>query len=132
MEISRHKPGWEYPPSAAIAVVRLKDTELEYLRLADVTVAVGTQRATAIIQDTLGLERERYLTELDRTSGPDAVRRALTARRRDEMNQPGGYWVLADSPAAVRPSTDRPVRQHDPGRPTVGRSLERHTASQLR
>ncbi len=94
-------------PSAATAMLRLRDTALEYLVLGDVTVLIDTADGIQVITDdrvdkTARAERE----EADRHPFGSAEKQAALLRMKHAelaaRNQPGGYWVAAADPFAAQ------------------------------
>lgn len=94
-------------PSAAAAMLRLKDTSLEYLVLGDVTVLVDTADGIRVITDdrvdrTARAERD----EADRYPFGSAEKQAALLRMKHAelaaRNQPDGYWVAAADPVAAQ------------------------------
>ncbi len=97
-------------PSAALAVVRIAERELDYLILGDVALAVASGRRIQVLRD------ER-VTRLD-NAAVDALQAELSAgasyaearrktadhlrEHRKYMNVESGYWILSNSVAAVR------------------------------
>lgn len=85
-------------PSAAVAAVRLGVAAIEYLVLADVTVAVesAATRVVGVITD------DRVAASV---AGVDAgaadVGEQIAGARAADRNRPGGYWVAAADPEAA-------------------------------
>jgi hypothetical protein len=106
--------GWrgvpEFPPSAAIGLVRLRGNELEYFVLGDVTVAIAQQGPSLVVSDHT-VDRASadviriFRDKLERTgSFCDArafVNPLLANHRAEHMNRSGGYWIVALDPDAV-------------------------------
>jgi hypothetical protein len=93
-------------PSAAIAVLRLNDTALEYLVLGDVTIIVDTSSGTRIVTDdrvdrTAAAER----AEADLHPFGSAEKQAALLRMKHAelaaRNKPGGFWIAAADPSVA-------------------------------
>lgn len=93
-------------PSATVAILRTRESVLEYLVLGDTTVIVETITETQILTDdrvdsTAVAER----AEANRYPiGSPEKRTALVQMKQAELaarNQPGGYWVAAADPTVA-------------------------------
>jgi hypothetical protein len=82
-------------PSAAVAVVRLGETRVEYLVLADVTVVLDSQDGLTVITD------DRVDATVSDLEGRPGVGPVVMERRARYRNQEGGYWVAAADPEAA-------------------------------
>jgi hypothetical protein len=100
--IWRLLPDWQYPPSAALSIVRVRDGQLDYLQLADVTLAVRDGERMWLSEHLDTVAHERRLLNLERSCGRLAMQDAIVKRRRTQMNRPGGYWVLSDDPTSAK------------------------------
>jgi hypothetical protein len=100
--IRRLLPDWQYPPSAALGIVRVRDGQLDFLQLADVTVVVREGDRLWLSESGETVAHERRLLELERSSGRSAMQEEIVNRRRTQMNRPDGYWVFSDDPTAVK------------------------------
>lgn len=97
------------PPSAAVTLTQLAGEDLHYFALGDVTLALVNDRTTFVFENRAGLQKERkQLAESPEArtgSAPahDSPRLAaeIRATRRNKMNRPDGYWILADDPEAA-------------------------------
>lgn len=83
-------------PSAALAVLRVAGGNLEWLVLADVTIAIETPDGIRIITDNRVAES---IAGLDPHS--PRLGEQIGAARAAHRNRPGGYWVAADKPDAA-------------------------------
>jgi hypothetical protein len=94
-------------PQATVAIVRLGGTGVDHLALADAFVVLDRHDlGPLVVTDPREVDvRARCtvpLQELDR--GSPAYERALrlvVASLRAQRNQPGGYWIAKDDPAAA-------------------------------
>ncbi len=96
-------------PSATVIAVRLTETDVEYLVLADSTLVLepADERSLVAITD----DREARVGAVLRrpmdsqpTGSPahTDAHRAYVEALRAHRNRPGGFWVAADDPAAAR------------------------------
>lgn len=81
-----------YRRSAGAALVRMRGDQLVFSTLGDVMCLVQTTDTTVRVFDD-------RLVALDRQSGELGTRAALV-KNRARLNQPGGYPIFADDPAA--------------------------------
>lgn len=94
-------------PSAAVGVVRASRDALEYLVLGDITVAVRTPDGLKTVTDnrvSLTAQPARRQAELLPIGSAEKAA-ALLEMKAGELaarNRPGGYWVSASDPGAVR------------------------------
>jgi hypothetical protein len=101
----------EFPPSAALGLVRRKGPKTEYLVLADISVIMRTDLGVHLFIDRRVDEHNRAAHEAMKAAlvSPtatlaDARERArplLADVRRQAMNQDGGYWVASTDRNAV-------------------------------
>jgi 8-oxo-dGTP pyrophosphatase MutT (NUDIX family) len=91
----------DYPPSAAIALIRFAGGVIEYFALSDVSVVLGDETQVWLLDDQVSEDREKHVVRLEAEEGADAVRSSMWHRRQHEMNKRGGYWVFSDDPRAV-------------------------------
>lgn len=96
----------EGTPSAAVAVVRLRDGCADYLVLGDVAVVFETNSGIVGISDervSHTAEDERRVADAYPIGSPDKSE-ALVRMKRAELamrNREGGYWIAAANPAAA-------------------------------
>jgi Protein phosphatase 2C len=83
-------------PSAALAVVRVREDTLEWLVLGDVTVVIDTAAGIRAVTDD---RVAASVAGLDIRSADLGVR--IGAARAAHRNRPGGYWVAAADPDAA-------------------------------
>jgi hypothetical protein len=86
----------EGAPSAAVAMLRTAGSELEYLVLADVTIALETAGGIQVITDGRVAASVAGLH-----SGTPDVGERIAERRAADRNRFGGYWVAAADPQAA-------------------------------
>jgi hypothetical protein len=82
-------------PSAALAVVRLGRDAVEWLVLADVSVAIETSGIEVVSDNRV----DASVAGLGAAT-PDLAAR-ISAARAQHRNRPGGYWVAADDSDAA-------------------------------
>jgi len=99
--------GHEGTPSAAVGMVRLRDSWAEYLVLGDVSVVLDTTTGISVVSD----ERVSRTAMAERRAadgyplGSEQKNLALVRMKRVELagrNRAGGYWIAAADPAAAR------------------------------
>lgn len=93
-------------PSATVIVARQVDDRLEYLVLADSTLAIETANGIRVITDGReGQIGRKYRAPMDAapagTAEHIAAHRAYVEAMRAHRNQPEGFWVAATNPAAA-------------------------------
>ncbi|MCF2526603.1 protein phosphatase 2C domain-containing protein [Yinghuangia soli] len=93
-------------PSATVIVARQVAEQLEYLVLADSTLAIETPDGIQVITDDReGQVGNKYRGPMDAaaagTAEHVAAHRAYVEAMRAHRNQPGGFWVAATNPAAA-------------------------------
>ncbi|MET0525822.1 MAG: hypothetical protein ABWZ91_13540 [Nocardioides sp.] len=94
-------------PQATVAVVRYDEERLDYLVLADVFVMLDSPASgPQVLTDPREVDaRNEVSTALDGltagTAEHERAMRAATAELRSRRNQPGGYWIAKDDPAAA-------------------------------
>lgn len=93
-------------PSATVIAVRQNADRLDYLVLADSTLAVETPAGIEVITDDREAQvGDRYRAEMDATPAGTpahvAAHRAYVEAMRAHRNQPGGFWVAAADKAAA-------------------------------
>ncbi|WP_202610323.1 integrase [Herbidospora solisilvae] len=90
-------------PSAAVAVLRVSDGDLDHLVLGDAVVALDRPAGPPIVTTDpreLSVSRTYEPTLAAATPGSDEYNRIL-ADLRARRNQPGGFWVAKDDPRAA-------------------------------
>ncbi|PYC80494.1 hypothetical protein C7C46_12385 [Streptomyces tateyamensis] len=93
-------------PSATVSVLRVGNSRLDYLVLADSPIVFEGRTDYSVVTDLrvdsvvpeLRAETERFATGTPEHA--ESVRRMVTAQRLTR-NTPGGYWVAAASPEAA-------------------------------
>jgi hypothetical protein len=107
-------------PSATAIIARTTPDTLDYLVLADSTLAIEhAGRIEAITDDREAIIGRRHRAAMDAAIGGstehDAARRAYIAGLRDFRNQPEGFWVAAADPDAAAHSITghRPLAEVD-------------------
>jgi hypothetical protein len=93
-------------PSATLAVVRQRESHVEYLVLSDATIAIEADGAVEIITDdrlaALLAEARRAVQNAPANSETRAQRlRELVSAQRKLRNVPGGYWLAGAVPEAA-------------------------------
>jgi hypothetical protein len=93
-------------PQSTVAVVRVRDTELEWLVLADSLIALDLGGELRVISDdrvegAAQAQRDLALHSHVGTVEHDQDVSRLVHTQRSLRNQPGGYWVAAADPAAA-------------------------------
>jgi hypothetical protein len=96
-------------PSAAIGLVRLRASRLDYAILGDITVVVRSGRRVEAVRDERVVEFDRAAVELltrELSSGAtyDHARRAVHKALRENrkyMNAQPGYWILSNKARAA-------------------------------
>jgi hypothetical protein len=86
-------------PSAAAGAVRVAGDRLEYLVLADVTVALGLHGTGGGVKVITDDRVEASVAGLH--SGTPGVAQLVAERRKADRNRTGGYWVAAADPEAA-------------------------------
>lgn len=93
-------------PSAAVAVLRLQDDQVQYLVLGDVTVVFQTSTGVQVVVDARvdgTAVPERAEADRHPIGSPEKLL-ALVHMKHAELaarNRPGGYWVAAADPGVV-------------------------------
>jgi hypothetical protein len=96
-------------PQSTVAVVRVRDGELEWLVLADSLIILDVSGELRAISDdrvegAAQAERDDALrSHVGTTEHNQSVSRLVQTQRK-VRNQPGGYWVAAADPAAANES----------------------------
>lgn len=89
--------------SACLGLVQLIDPGdgplLRYLVLGDVTIVVSRPRSLTVVDDPFAVSRESDY--LQAASGNSERFQAILREHRRMMNADGGYWIVADDPAAA-------------------------------
>jgi hypothetical protein len=96
-------------PQSTVAVLRVRDSELDWLVLADSVVVLdlgGELRAISDdrVEGAAQAQREETLRSHVGTTEHDQSVSRLVQTQRSMRNQPGGYWVAAADPAAASES----------------------------
>lgn len=96
-------------PQSTVALVRARDSELEWLVLADSVVVLDLGTELRVISDdrvegAAHAQRDDALRSPLGTTGHDQNVSRLVQAQRSLRNQPGGYWVAAADPAAASES----------------------------
>lgn len=111
-EAVRSAQGQHELPSAAFAMIRVRDGEAEFTTLADCRVIAADNGAQARLygasaHETIEagtLQAAKALLEADPNITAESLKNQLLPRlraNRQMMNQEGGYWVLGIDPAAA-------------------------------
>jgi antitoxin component HigA of HigAB toxin-antitoxin module len=79
-------------PSAAVAVLRMNEYDIEYLVLADITVLIKSNQRLAVISD------ERVSRTVEDLVGEADTFTEVMNRRSRYRNKESGYWVAAADP----------------------------------
>lgn len=79
-------------PSAAVAILRINEHDIEYLILADITVLIKSNRGLAVISD------ERVSSTVEDLAGKADSFAEVIDRRSRYRNREHGYWVAAADP----------------------------------
>jgi hypothetical protein len=93
-------------PSAAVAIVQVRDRVLRYLVLGDVTIVLDLGDQEVIVTDdrvSRTAVAERAAADVLPTGSPEKAE-ALVHMKRAELaarNVPGGYWIAASNPHAA-------------------------------
>ncbi|MFF1908332.1 hypothetical protein [Kitasatospora sp. NPDC058218] len=109
--------GNPFTPSATVAVARVHGEFLEWLVLADTTVAVRLPTTVEIIADhrvsqITGAQHAALAADL-RSLRPSGRTIALARAQREVMNTVDGYWVAAADPKAAEESLTGAARLSD-------------------
>lgn len=96
-------------PQSTVAVVRVRDSELEWLVLADSVIILDLDGDLQVISDdrvegAAQAQRDEALRAHVGTTEHDQNVSRLVQTQRSLRNQPGGYWVAAADPAAASES----------------------------
>lgn len=96
-------------PQSTVAVVRVRDSELEWLVLADSVIILDLGRELQVISDdrvegAAQAQRDEALRSHVGSAEHDQNVSRLVQTQRSLRNQPGGYWVAAAEPAAASES----------------------------
>jgi len=96
-------------PQSTVAVVRVRDSELEWLVLADSVIILDLSGELRVISDdrvegAAQTQRDEALRSHVGTTEHDQSVSRLVQTQRSLRNQPGGYWVAAADPAAASES----------------------------
>lgn len=94
-------------PSAAVALVRQLNDQLEYCVLGDVTVTMDTDDGLVVVSDSrVSATASEARAKADRYPiGSEEKAAALLEMKRGELaarNHAGGYWIAAADPAAAQ------------------------------
>jgi hypothetical protein len=95
-------------PQGAVAVVRFGETDVEHLVLADAFVVLDrAERSPLVVTDPRETDVRAECTVPLHGLAPgspayEAALPAVISELRSRRNQPGGYWVAKDDPAAAR------------------------------
>jgi hypothetical protein len=105
-------------PAAAVAVLRERDSTIDYLVLADcVLLADGPGGLHLISDDRVEhiAQDQKQAAEQEPTGSlaHSRLMRQLVTERQQHRNQPGGYWVAAADPQAVRHALDGTWTKND-------------------
>jgi len=79
-------------PSAAVGAVRITDQFIEYLVLADVTIALSSIHGLTVVSD------ERVDSTIEDLAKRNIFSAEVMKRRERYRNKQGGYWVAAADP----------------------------------
>lgn len=96
-------------PQSTVAVIRVRDSELEWLVLADSMVVLDLGGELRLISDdrverAAQAQRDEALrSRVGTTEHNQSISRLVETQRR-VRNQPGGYWVAAADPVAASES----------------------------
>ncbi|MGH3873491.1 MAG: protein phosphatase 2C domain-containing protein [Pseudonocardiaceae bacterium] len=96
-------------PQSTVAVVRVRERELEWLVLADSVIVLDLGGKLHVISDdrvegAAQAQRDEALRSPVGTTEHDQNVSRLVQTQRNLRNQPGGYWVAAADPAAASES----------------------------
>jgi hypothetical protein len=96
-------------PQSTVAVVRVRDSELEWLVLADSVIILDLCGELRVISDdrvegAAQAQRDEALRSHVGSAEHDQNVSRLVQTQRSLRNQPGGYWVAAADPAAASES----------------------------
>ena len=96
-------------PQSTVAVVRVRDNELEWLALADALIILDRNGEVEVISDdrverAATSQRDEALRSRVGTNEHDQDVSRLVEAQRSVRNRPGGYWVAAADPAAASES----------------------------
>ncbi|MEU5960342.1 hypothetical protein ABZ777_03950 [Micromonospora parva] len=94
-------------PSAAVALLRADETEVEFLALGDVTIVLdGTSGLQVITDERVDQTAKKQRRNADRFPiGSKEKQAALIEMKHAELaarNQPGGFWVAAADPSVAQ------------------------------
>ncbi|MFE0020185.1 protein phosphatase 2C domain-containing protein [Amycolatopsis sp. NPDC059021] len=93
-------------PSATVAMVRFRDSEVDYLVLSDATVLLDDGHRVEAVCDQRNHAISPELSESSRRHVPgrpdheQALRHSITVVR-EHRNRPGGFWIASADPAAA-------------------------------
>jgi Protein phosphatase 2C len=82
-------------PSATVAAIRLSETAVDYLVLADTTITLAHGSKIEVITD------DRVASTVNDLAGRDNIGQLIMERRARYRNTEGGYWVAAADPIAA-------------------------------
>ena len=82
-------------PSAAVAVLRMNEHDIEYLVLADITILIKSNKRLAVISD------ERVSSTVEDLAGKADNFAEVMNRRSRYRNKEHGHWVAAAAPDAA-------------------------------
>lgn len=104
-------------PSAAVAVLRTHNDELEYLVLGDITIVLErTDGLNVIVDDRVDATAVTERATVDRYPiGSAEKQSALVQMKHAELaarNRPGGYWVAAADPNVITHALSGAVPLH--------------------
>ena len=96
-------------PQSTVAIIRVRDTKLEWLVLADSLIVLDVDGELRVISDdrveeAAQAQRDEALRSPVGTTEHDQNVSRLVQTQRSLRNQPGGYWVAAADPAAASES----------------------------
>ena len=100
-------------PSAALAVLREHDGQVDYLVLADCTVALASLGGIEVISD----DRISQVAQAERAA--KAAFSTLVRAQRRHRNRAGGFWVASVDPAAAQHAITGRMARSQLGRAVV-------------
>jgi hypothetical protein len=104
-------------PSATVALLRARATDVECLVLSDALIILDTAEGIEVLTDSSVTEhaaeqRRAVLEERIGTAEHTQAKQVMVAEQQRHRNVPGGYWVAAATPAAATHALTRTIPRH--------------------
>lgn len=105
-------------PSATVALVRVREQEIEWLVLADAAVLLETDDGIRVVTDdrvssVAAAQRDAALAEGHSDNEKRRLISELVSAQRKVRNQAGGYWIAGSNPDAAYEASTGSVGRRD-------------------